>query len=381
MIGSVSGSFFSAAAQPRKGDRLIIEKAAVAAQGQSREGGAVVENFKTAVAARLERYQRAGRGGDSSPETAADLVDSLAQAAAEVKDLMGQETANAFMAKVIKGLDVHGFSLEGLSDSVGLALQDIGQASAGYEVKKLTESFNRELGLEDTKEGRSVKSLSRAIGDFFATEEALKEGPKNFGFDRNGYWLEMDLPTDEEGSLFCSGTPGSAQLALKSSASFTTDQLSSDTVIDLANFLRNELGATEAADLLENQSGAGFMDVMDKVIVRALEESADSGAAARLESYLNNNVRGEINAMSAVNRNQYGYVEFEGWNFNKSDPNDFSSSWRYTNRDDVTYVRESLSPEKKIQKQNEGYVGLSPAELYERLEEHAPSGELLDNVV
>ena len=85
--------------------------------------------------------------------------------------------------------------------------------------------------------------------------------------------------------------------------------------------------------------------------------------------------------MSAVNRNQYGYVEFEGWNFNKSDPNDFSSSWRYTNRDDVTYVRESLSPEKKIQKQNEGYVGLSPAELYERLEEHAPSGELLDNVV
>ena len=157
--------------------------------------------------------------------------------------------------------------------------------------------------------------------------------------------------------------------------------MSSDTVIDLANFLRNELGATEAADLLENQSGAGFMDVMDKVIVRALEESADSGAAARLESYLNNNVRGEINAMSAVNRNQYGYVEFEGWNFNKSDPNDFSSSWRYTNRDDVTYVRESLSPEKKMQKQNEGYVGLSPAELYERLEEHAPSGELLDNVV
>ena len=391
MIGSISGNGSSSSIQARSGDRLTIENAAVAAEGAGRRGGAVVDNFKTAVMARIERFQKSGLNCDRSPEAAAALADSLAQAAAEVKDMMGQEAANAFMAKILKGIDENGFSLDGLGRSVGAALRDIGQAGAGYQLEKLAESFNRDLGPEQGQ-GRSTQSLSRAMNDFFASE-AEKEAadPNAMGFDKRGYWTEVTVEGAESDGRFCRGTVESAQMALENSASFSIGHLSPDTVNDLVNFLRTEIGAEGAAAYLENQSGnLGFMDTMDKVIAMALEESADSGAAAKLETYLNGNVKGEINAMSAVNNNQFGYVEFEGWSFGQgggqggpASSTDFRSSWRYTNRDDATYIREGQADKNKSVSfgPKEGYVGLSPAELYRRLEEQSPNGELLDDIL
>lgn len=393
MVSAVSRNVLALSAVKRQGDRLAIEKAAVAAEGSARKGGAVTGNFKAAISARVERFQKlhASSAPDLS-ESGQALVESLAQAAAEVKDLMGPEAANAFMAKVLKGIEVKGFSLEGLADSVGAALRDIGQASAGYQVKKLTESFNSDLGLP-AEGGREVKSLSRAMGDFFASAENDEAKPEStFGFDSGGRWVDLsDQPASDESKSYSLGSPESARLGLESGAAFTIKEIDSDTLSDLVNFLRYDLGEGEAADYLESQSeNSSFMAGVDQAIALVLDGAKAEDKASKLENYLNSNVKGRINAMSTVNRNIYGEVEFEGWRIGRGPEgsaasggasSEFSSSWRYTNRDDVKYVREGGDKSQGGGSIKEGYAGMNPGELYRRLDQAGQNGELFDEVL
>lgn len=363
----------------------------------SRSSGAS-ENFKAAILSRAERFQKSGQTENTSAEAAQALADSLAQAAAEVKTVMGQEAANAFMAKVLTGLDKNGFNLEGLTESVGSALRDVGQASSPSKIKQLAESFNKDLSAPaDDENGRAVKSLSRAIGDFFGLEKTESEqGGTAEGFTLDGRWGQVEVADEESGTLFIKGTEEAAEQALGASAAFGLGELGSDTKNDLVDFLRLELGAEEAAAYLENQGDeADFMSTMDTVITKALEEVKDPSTAAKLEQYLNDQVKTAVNAVVGAKRNPFGDVEFEGWDLSQgaavigedgrpvAGSTEFSSKWRYTNRDDVTYTRngrvQAQTKKEDEQAEDEG-TGSTMADLVKKVADRssAKTGELVD---
>lgn len=367
-------------------NRQAVETAAVSA-GSGQSGGALTANFKAAISSRAQRAQNAGLAPAEGGAEA--LAQSLAQAAAEVKDKSGAEAAAAFMAKVLQGVDENGFSLDGLTTAVGTALRDMGQVAGRHVVDKLAEGFNRDLGLPEGQ-GPEIKGLSRAIGDFFGLESTTDEA-EAAGFDANGRWARVAAPGAEKSGQGASGrgTEESAALGLEIASGLTMEQVGADTLADLANFLRNDLGAESAAGLLESQpAGAGFMAVMDTVIASALDESAQPDAAGKLESYLNGNIKSEINALSAVNHNSYGQIEFEGWGFEGAESGDetgFSSKWRYIDRDDATYVRDGRTGKSNRAAGGEtGYQGLTPGELSRKLDDAADRedrGSLVDTVV
>jgi hypothetical protein len=339
----------------------------------------------------VERFQKSGQTENSSPEAAQALADSLGQAAAEVRSVLGQKAANAFMAKVLTGLDKNGFSLEGLTESVGTALRDVGQTASSKEMKQLTESFNRDLGAPaDDQNSRATKGLSRAIGDFFGLEKSeTDQGAKAQGFTREGRWDEVEAADEESGTIYIKGTAEAAELALAGSASFSLGKVGSDVKDDLVNFLRQELGAEEAAAYLENQGDqADFMSTMDTVINKALEEVSDPAAAGKLESYLNDQVKTAVNAVVGTERNPFGQVEFEGWDFSQSattigedgkpiaGATEYSSKWRYTNRDDVTYTRSGQAkPKTGDEEEAEEKTGSPLSDIIKKVSERTQSGQ------
>ncbi len=401
MIGQVSRSNpFSdglrVEGRAKTGGRMTIEAEAAPASSTAPRQEGVAENFKKALAARAERYQDSNQTKNQSPEAAQALADSLGQAAVQVREIYGQEAANAFMARILKGVDEKGFKLESLADSVGAAVRDIGQTGRSHQLEQLTASFNQDLnGTGDGETAREVKSLSRAVGDFFGLEtRSDKKGTVGAGFTKDGHWGEISVKGDDGAPRFIKGTPDAARQALESSASFSLEAMGEETRNDLADFLRLELGAEKAADYLENQSGqADFMNTMDTVISLALGEADDPGKAASLEQYLNSEIKTAVNAVTSVSRNPFGFAEFEGWTLERADGSstgtdgavDFSSKWRYTNRDDVTYTRTGQARAKPATEEEEpassGTAGLN--ELLKKLggKGSGGTGELVDETV
>lgn len=377
---------------------LKVDSAAASSNGVGSRSPGASENFKAAILSRVERHQKSGRTENTSAESAQALADSLGQAAAEVKTVMGQKAANAFMAKVLTGLDKNGFNLEGLTESVGSALRDVGQAESPTKVKQLAETFNKDLSAPDDDEnGRAVKSLSRAIGDFFGLEKTKSEkGSTAEGFTLDGRWGEVEVVDEKSGSKFIKGTEEAAEQALGVSAAFSLGELGSETKNDLVDFLRQELGAEEAAAYLEGQGdGADFMSTMDTVITKALEEVKDPATAAKLEQYLNDQVKTAVNAVVGTKSNPFGDVEFEGWDLSQgaavigedgqpvAGATEFSSKWRYTNRDDATYTRSgrvSAQTKKEAEQTEEEETGSTMADLVKKVADRtsAKTGELVD---
>lgn len=355
MIGTVSGNPLISGMRvdnraAASGARLAVNSQAGGpdtASGDARKPG-ITENFKNALQARIERFQKSGQTENTDPEAGGDLVNSLGQAAAEVREVYGQEAANAFMAGVLKKIDEKGFSQETLTDAVGASVREVAQTGNKRQLEKLSEYFNRDLGLTpDESEGRAVKGLSQAVANFFGLEpQKGKDGPVAQGLTTDGQWGEVAAKDPEEAELFVVGTEEAAQLALQSNSALSLSTLGEETTADLANFLRGELGAENAATFLEEQSGsADFLTTMDTVIDLALKEAAPEDAA-KLEKYLNDQVKNAVNAIPSVNHNLFGNVEFEGWTFNQAPGADgapgettYTSKWRYTNRDDVTFTR------------------------------------------
>lgn len=307
----------------------------------------VRENFKSALVERLERFQKSGQSCSSSPAEVDSLASSLAQAAAEVKDIYGQNAANKFMAAILSDVSNQGLTFESLTTSISGALKDIAQEGQADKLKKITDAFNRGLGQEneDGHSERSVKGLSQALGDFFEVEP-----PKNGadiqaqGFNSRGNWAEVAVPESGQEGNFIEGTPEAAQAALESAANFSLEKLGSDTKDDLVNFLRHELGAVNAAEFLAGAPDqADFMSTIDKVIDLALDEAEGADAAAKLQEYLNDGVKQAVNSTSDLNKNPFGEIEFEGWSITGGtqaggEPA-ITAKWRYTNRDDVSFTR------------------------------------------
>ena len=355
MIGSVSsqnslsGSMrTSSAAQPQTSSAR-----SEAASGASARKAGVAENFKQAILHRAERFQNSGQIEGSGPKEARALADSLGQAAHQVREAYGQEAANSFMAKVLQGVDKEGFGLNSLTDSLGSALRDVAQGHSPHLLEDLTETFNQGLGLSAEANGqRETQGLSQAVADFFGLEpQGDKDNQLAMGFDRNGRWDEVAVSENKGDSVYIKGTPQAAEAALADSASsLTLDTIGEDAKAGLVDFLRNDLGAEEAATYLESASDrAGLMKTIDQTISKALEETGgENGQAARLENYLNQELKGAVNASLGMEKNPFGQVEFEGWNFTRGPASDsqpegeqtYSSKWRYLNRDDVSYVRD-----------------------------------------
>ena len=341
----------------KMGGRMVTSKTTASDTAGTPRNKSVSENFKSALVSRLERFQQSGQSGSKSPEEARALADSLASAAAEVKDVYGQKAANKFMADILKNVDEKGLTADSLTTSISGALKDVAQAGTKAQFNQITESFNRDLGDtgEDDVQGRSVKGLSRAMNDFFEVEgRETDKGIVTQGFNSYGNWGEMTVEESESSNAFMAGTPEAAEQALESSSTFAVKTLGPDTKNDLVDFLRNEVGASEAADFLESApENADFMSTMDKVIGLALGEIKDDGDVAKLEQYLNDQVKTAINASSEINKNPFGEVEFEGWSIKKgavnaegeSEPT-FESTWRYTNRDDVVFTRTGQAAKK-----------------------------------
>jgi len=399
MIGSISQESASSNGlrvngQARTGGKMSVADTSQAATGTRKQG--VSENFKSALTARVERYQNSGqseKGGTA--ENGKALVDSVAQAAAEIKTIYGQDAANAFMANVLKGVDEKGFNQESLTKSVSTALKDVAQCGSSSQLQKLTESFNQGLGAADNPDGRAVKGLSQAVNDFFGLEkQETKNGQTAQGFTANGNWGEVAVEDAGSGPLFVQGTPEVAQSALEASASFQMKAIGQDTKDDLVNYLREELGAEEAAAFLESAPGkADFMSTMDHVIELALKEADGSENAAKLENYLNDQVVMAVNASSEANRNPFGYVEFEGWDLKspasggtsvdgEKTPATFSSKWRYTNRDDVSYVRtgQAQAKPKEGGENAEESTGSAMGDMLKKMNEKyiGKTGEMVD---
>ena len=398
MIGSVSqestlSGSMRVNGQARTGGKMTVADTSQAATGTRKQG--VSENFRNALTTRVERYQssvQSDKGGTA--ENAKALVDSVAQAAAEIKTTYGQDAANSFMAKVLKGVDEKGFNQESLTKSVSSALKDVAQCGSSSQLQKLTESFNQGLGAADNPGGRAIKGFSQAVNDFFGLEkQETKDGQTAQGFTANGNWGEVAVEDAGSGPLFVQGTPEVAQSALEASSSFQMRAIGQDTKDDLVNYLREELGAEEAAAFLESAPDqADFMSSMDQVISLALKEAGGSENAAKLESYLNDQVVMAVNASAEANRNPFGYVEFEGWDLSspasggtsadgEETPAAFSSKWRYTNRDDVSYVRTGQAQAKAKEGENgEESTGSAMGDMLKKMNEKyiGKTGEMVD---
>ena len=263
-----------------------------------------------------------------------------------------QEAANSFMGEMLKDLDRHGFSYDSLTQALGTAVRQATQGGLQHQMEDLAESFNRDLG--STAEGDQapeVVSLNRGIADFFGLENQEKSGGQfGQGLTADGTWGEVAVNQADNGLFVASGSAEAAEQALRSTAGFSLGDLNSGTIDELTSFLRDELGAEEAAAYLENRSdGSGFMYTMDTVINKALNETASPAAASKLESYLNNQMKTAVNASMGINAGHYGRMEFSGWDFSqvstgsdgRVDTGGITSSWRFTERDDVIYTRSS----------------------------------------
>ncbi|MDR2945230.1 MAG: hypothetical protein LBV79_00570 [Candidatus Adiutrix sp.] len=374
------------------GSRMVAQDVEAARSGAPRSKG-VAENFKSALSARLERFQKSGQTGSRSAEDAQALADSLALAAAEVKDVYGQEAANKFMADVLQGVDKKGLSFETLTASVSGALKDAAQAGTKAQFAEITEAFNRDLGKpgEEDGQGRAVRGLSQSLNQFFQTEaEETDKGLATQGFDAFGNWNEMTVAEEEiEGNGYIGGSPDAAQQALEAATSFTFETLGEETKTDLENFLRDELGAAEAADFLASApQNADFMSTMDRTIALALRDT-DGEGAAKLEQYLNDQVKTAVNAASDIRKTPFGEVEFGGWAIQKGaavkdgqEPA-FESAWRYTNRDDVTYTRSgqaAAKPKEDEAEEEPESSGSALGDLVKKIADRNPgqTGELVD---
>lgn len=314
----------------------------------------VSDNFKEALLKRLEYSQRAGTAAGPTAAEARALVDSIANTVSKVKDSFGQEAGNAAMNTILKNIDQKGFSLESVTETVSEAVKVASSSGGARRQAEFMAGLNEDLGadLEDANPNK-IKSLSRAINDFFGLEPEKTENPekaKTMGFDDRGNWRELEVEVEEDGQeLFLEGTPEGAEEALAGTASFTMDDIGRDAVDGLAAFLRDEMGSEEAAAYVESQApNADFMNTVDMAINKVLENSPNRAAdAARLERYLNGDVKSAINNSAKTNRNLFGNVEFEGWSLDGGAPAEnggqaevtFSSKWKYTNRDDVAYTR------------------------------------------
>lgn len=391
--GNPGGSLKIRATAPSPQSASGQSGGAAAAKGSG--GAGVSENFKAAVRERAERGQKSGQIENSDPAAAQALADSLGQAAAQVKEVYGQESANAFMAKVLSGLEGQSFDYESLTESVGAALKYVAQTGTSSQLADIAETFNRDLAAAEG--GPEVKSLSRGLGDFFGLKvEEEKNGLKARGFDARGNWEEIAVEDPESDSHFITGTVEAAVSALEGGGNFSFETVGSEVKDNLTNFLRGQMGAAEAADFLDSAPlEADFMSTLDKTIDLALKENP-AGLPA-LENYLNSEVKGAINASSKLTENPFGQVHFEGWNLSgaaaknengEEGERTFSAKWRYLNRDDAVYVRGGQADSGTVAgKDQEAFAAagaeeeLSPAERVKAAvygPKPAPAGELVN---
>ncbi|UQZ90319.1 hypothetical protein C4J81_14340 [Deltaproteobacteria bacterium Smac51] len=378
---------------------MSIDNSDSAQTGGSAGRKGVYSNFKESLMNRLEHSQRSGLASGSSQEDAQALVDSITATVAKVKDTFGQEAGNAAMSKILKDLDQKGFSLESVTETVSDAVRHASQSGTSRQKAEFYEELNEDLGA-NLEEGKSdkTKSLSRAINDFFGLEgETNEKGDKAkvMGFDEKGNWREVDVEIEKEGEsgqLFLEGTPEAAEDALRGSSSFTLKDIGQDTVDDMVDFLRNDMGSEEAASYVESQSKhADFMNTVDMAINKALENSPDRAAdVAKLEQYLNGDVKMAINNSSKINSNLFGNVEFEGWTINSGVSSEeggqaevtFSTKWKYGNRDDVSYVRDNRVKAKAEETEAKESSDESPLmRQFKKLAGGEDSGNLIDDQV
>lgn len=326
-------------------------------QTQAAEKPTIQSKFKDALMQRFEHSQKGGTAAGKTKEDAAALVDSIANTVSKVKDSFGEEAGNAAMNKILKTIDEKGFSQEVITGAMSEAVRTASLNAPAHKKAGFMKSLNEDLGVDLAKGNQSkAKSLSRAINDFFGAEPQAsshaEDKAKVMGFDDQGNWRELEINVEENREAqFLKGTPEAAKEALENTAKFTMEDIGSDTVADMANFLRTEMGNEAAASLLENQpKGADFMATVDMAINEALKNSPDRQAdAAKLEGYLNGTVKSAINNSAKTNKNLFGDIEFKGWSLQSGAPTEtgkegeviFSSQWGYTNRSDVSYTRDN----------------------------------------
>ncbi len=350
---SVSSENMRITSRAASGSRPAADESGTSGSPEKR---GVSGNFKAALLKRLEQSQKTGTAAGQTPQEAQALVDSIANTVSKVKDSFGQEAGNAAMNSILKKLDQKGFSLESVTETVGEAVRTAAQLGTSRQRAEFMADLNEDLGADlEGANPDKIKSLSRAINDFFGVEAKPTDNPektKVMGFDDRGHWGELEMKAEEKGEEhFLEGTPEAAQEALEGTAAFTVDDIGQETIDDMAAFLRDEMGNEEAARFVEEQSpGAGFLDTVDMAINMVLENSPNRAAdAARLEHYLNGSVKSAVNNSDKTNRNLFGNVEFEGWSLQSGAPAEgggqaevtVSSKWKYGNRDDVSYTRDN----------------------------------------
>lgn len=394
----ISGSTFGASAQLSV-SRSSGQRTGAASAGSSGQSQAVsaesntntTDNFKAALEERFERAQKTGRMANKSPEETQELIDAVGRAVVEVKKAYGKEAANGMMAGILKGLDKNGCDLEGLTGSISLGLRDAAQASHGASVKDLAESFNKGLGVKDEEGQTTRKGLSQTINDYFELDIKKENGAfLAKGFTASGQWGKVAVSDPEAGPGFVNGTPEMAEAALRNTATFSLDSIDEEVVNNMVSFLRDKLGAESAAEYLEGASdGADFMNVMNTVIGLTMRDADDPSAVARLEAYLNSDVKSAVNDYAGSAKNSFGYVEFKGWDMSAGGGSDskgaFTANWGYTNRDDAKYEIKGEALPKRGENKSSKSEETESSPLVEQMnrlakQASAKNGDLVDTV-
>ena len=248
-----------ASAQAAATDSSQVQTATSAVAAAEEGGKSASQNFRETFLSRLEEAQT-----EKSAEETLALTESVMAVIAEIRDKFGDEAANQAMAEVLTATS-DGVTGERIAEAIGGVLK--GLSALNQEAPQNSEATAEETGLklqafleylnQDSVEvdGRSLPGLSKALNDYFGLAGGSADSQKVFGEDFN--WRSAQELSDQQAA-------DDAEKEYRFSLSVR--EIGRETMNGLANYLREVVGSSEAAEYIENLSDdADVFDAIDQV--------------------------------------------------------------------------------------------------------------------
>ncbi|MDR1083574.1 MAG: hypothetical protein LBP22_01650 [Deltaproteobacteria bacterium] len=275
--------------------------------------GSARKNFETEILSRL----LADLTEDSAP--AILLADSLSSAALEVSSKFGQDKANEFMVRILKATD-GSVSEQALIVAVSSFFGQIKAMAVSSpelfgQLEKMKDFLNQglDLALDESQLESRLKlgdkpQLSYSLNKYFNTPATLSEdknSAETYGFNANFERVALKVEAAGEDS-YGSGFFKIYSFRYLSQRGFTPE---GGLLSEMASFLRDSIGNSEAADYLQENGIADFLGSVSTVVSVVAKENGRE-AAKSLISYLNQNVAPEAKSAD-------GNVRIRGWHLGR----------------------------------------------------------------
>lgn len=276
----------------------------------------VYENFAAEITKRCEEAQK------DDPTSAKILSDSLISTADSIKQIFGQNHANAFMSRVLAATD-SGVNESQLMDAINGVFGDMRSGASEKQVFDLMDALNYGLDaiFEDEENiaaqvdvGGAQYGLSFALNKFFQKDVSFwgdnMTMAETNGFDFNLQFTQMGIVRPDEN--------GECWVRVNTGRSATASELvGSEAIAQTVSYLRESLGNENAASYLEGlRAGSNVMDAIATSIAIVAQENGQE-SAERYIQFLNENI---APALSSTADN----LSFNGWTLDPA-PDDTST--------------------------------------------------------